>query len=167
MKNVICSILAAIFVSASGQVYADVYDVTSYRYISEDALEYALQGNLSNYAGHYIYYGKEYGIDPIFLAAKDALESGWGTSYQAVNKNNLSGWTSSDGGAMYFETPEDCISHVSYTISDRYIYEPDFNISGYSVYDIGEVYSESEDWAESVAEIMYSIEAKITEYTKN
>ena len=51
---------------------ADKEDLTPYRYIPVEAIEDALLYELKPFAATYIEAGKQYGVDPVFLAAKDA-----------------------------------------------------------------------------------------------
>ena len=60
-----------------------------------------------------------YEIDKDILIAIATLESGYGTSAIAKNKNNWFGWMRYDGTEMAFETVEDGIYHVARAISRR------------------------------------------------
>ena len=60
-----------------------------------------------------------YDLDPILLMSIATLESGYGTSTLAQNRNNWFGWTRGDGSFMDFDSPEHCIWHVARAISNR------------------------------------------------
>lgn len=71
---------------------------------------------------------KEYGIDPIFQLAVFCLESGYGTSRLAQNKNNICGYNayptatvSTYDNATYFESKSDCVLAFGKTINENYI----------------------------------------------
>lgn len=149
------------------QTSADSHDLTSYRYISEDAFEYALLNDLKPYASDYLRVGYENGLDPIFLAAKDAYESGWGTSYLAKSNNNLSGWKDSSGNYMYFDSYTDCINHTGAALKENYLSGDGKYFNGYSVSDVGETYAEYSEWDQEIIDIMYQIESRIDEYNQN
>lgn len=76
---------------------------------------------------------KMYGIENAVLEAENyasmnaldilaimSLESGYGTSYSARNRNNLVGATGKDG-LIYYDNPSDCINHFGQFIGDYYI----------------------------------------------
>lgn len=149
------------------KVSADTNDLTSYRYISEDAFAYALLNDLKPYASDYLKVGYENSIDPIFLAAKDAYESGWGTSYLAKSKNNLSGWKDNSGNYMYFDSYSDCIAHTGAALKENYLCESGKYFNGYSVSDVGKIYAAYSEWDQAIIEIMYQIESRIDEYNQN
>lgn len=60
-----------------------------------------------------------YRIDEDLLISIATLESGYGQSAVAKNRNNWFGWTRGDGSFMDFETPQAGIWHVARAISSR------------------------------------------------
>ena len=60
-----------------------------------------------------------YRIDEDLLISIATLESGYGQSEVAKNRNNWFGWFRNDGTYMVFETPQAGIWHVSRAISSR------------------------------------------------
>lgn len=60
-----------------------------------------------------------YDLDPILLMSIATLESGYGTSTLAQNRNNWFGWTRSNGEFMNFDSPEACVWHVARAIANR------------------------------------------------
>ena len=60
-----------------------------------------------------------YRLDPDLLVSIATLESGYGQSAVAKNRNNWFGWTRSNGSHMDFETPQAGIWHVARAISSR------------------------------------------------
>lgn len=60
-----------------------------------------------------------YRLDPDLLVSIATLESGYGQSAVAKNRNNWFGWFRNDGTYMDFETPQAGIWHVARAISRR------------------------------------------------
>lgn len=60
-----------------------------------------------------------YRLDHDLLVSIATLESGYGQSAVAKNRNNWFGWTRSNGSYMDFETPQAGIWHVARAISSR------------------------------------------------
>lgn len=60
-----------------------------------------------------------YRIDEDLLISIATLESGYGQSAVAKNRNNWFGWTRSNGKYMDFDTPQAGIWHVARAISSR------------------------------------------------
>lgn len=160
LMRVICvMLLGAMSLPAS----ADKEDLTQYRYIPVEAMEDALLYELKPFAATYIEAGKQYGVDPVFLAAKDAEESGWGR-YQSA-PNNLGGWTGSDGGFMSFQSVEDYIYHAASSISEMYLDEDGCYHHGTSLSDVNKRYNGRQTWVDHVGGIMDDSNEKINEYT--
>jgi beta-N-acetylglucosaminidase len=164
VKNFLCKAICVMLLGAmSLPASADKADLTQYRYIPVEAMESALLYELKPLASTYIDAGKLYGVDPVFLAAKDAEESGWGR-YQAA-PNNLGGWTNSDGGYMEFESPEEYIYHTAKSISEMYLDEDGCYHYGTSLSDVNTKYNGSQIWVEHIGSIMDDINQRINEYT--
>ena len=60
-----------------------------------------------------------YRLDPDLPVSIATLESGYGQSAVAKNRNNWFGWTRYDGSFMTFDSPEAGIWHVARAISSR------------------------------------------------
>ena len=74
----------------------------------------------------FIKYQNKYGVNALMAASFAALESGWGKSNIALNKNNLFGLNATDnnpgGNADTFSTVDDCIMNfTSSWMSKRYL----------------------------------------------
>ena len=97
-------------------------------------------------------------MDAGFLAAVAALESGWGESELAREKNNLFGWRGADG-YMAFDSPEDCIDHVAEYLADEYLDPDGLYYNGLSVEDVAISYCEGNaDWVKMIKEIIGTME---------
>lgn len=91
-----------------------------------------------------------YDIDASLLAAIAALESGWGTSKLAKERNNLFGYCAYDGTdkATHFETKRDSILTAAKTIKEYFD-------NGYNLDTIP--WASDPDWAKKVREIQKEI----------
>lgn len=164
MKKFLLKVLCVLMLSAMClPASADKADLTQYRYIEVEALEKSLLYNLKPYAATYIEAGKQYGVDPVFLAAKDAEESGWGRSPAA--SNNLGGWTNSSGGYMRFNSVEEYIYHAAKSMAEMYLDKDGCYHNGTSLSDVNKRYNGRQEWIDHVGGIMDSINKKINEYT--
>jgi beta-N-acetylglucosaminidase len=91
---------------------------------------------------------EETGINALFVISITALESGWGDSYNARERNNLGGIKGADGYRA-FDSREDSIRDM-YDFLDRlYIKQGRTTIA-----EIGAKYCESAGWAGQVERIM-------------
>jgi beta-N-acetylglucosaminidase len=119
--------------------------------ITPEQLEYGLLYDLKPLAGEYIAAYEATGICPVFLAAKDALESGWGR--HCHEPNNLSGYYTD----YVFDSPEDCIQFVAKRIDENYLSENGLFHKGDSLDDVAVHYNGSQKWADEVRTIMEEI----------
>ena len=116
-----------------------------------------LQGGLIPLEDAFLEAESTYGVDASFLAAVAALESGWGKSELAREKNNLFGWRGADG-YMAFDSHEDCIDHVAEYLAEEYLDPDGLYYNGLSVEDVAENYcGGNADWVKMVTEIMQSV----------
>ena len=109
------------------------------------------------YAGYFLEAEKESGVNAVFLASVAALESGWGSSKAAKERNNLFGWSNPDGSLTRFNSVQECISHVSNKLSENYLREDGLYFNGCTVEGIGKRYCETDAWADAVKELMIYI----------
>ena len=119
------AVMAVLFVglgafALSIETYAVDFDVTAPCGLSTEELEAVLKYDLKEYAEEFLQAEEEYNINACLLASIAALESGWGRSALAKNKNNLFGWKGKDG-YKEFESPERCIDFVAWKLSKKYI----------------------------------------------
>ena len=105
-----------------------------------------LQGDLAPLEDAFLQAEADHGVDAAFLAAVAALESGWGESELAREKNNLFGWRGADG-YMAFDSKEDCIDFVARNMVKRY--------EDQSIEEIAKTYCPSHwsEWVEAVTQI--------------
>ena len=77
----------------------------------------------------------EYDINGLYLMGLCCLESAYGTSNFAMNRNNLVGWNANDSNpqnASYFSSFEDCILKVAQKLQENYLNENGCYFNGYS-----------------------------------
>ena len=122
---VLTACMAVLFVALGAfalsiETYAVDFDVTAPCGLSTEEFEAVLKYDLKEYAEEFLQAEEDYGINACFLASIAALESGWGRSDLAKNKNNLFGWKGRNG-YKEFESPERCIDFVAWKLSKKYI----------------------------------------------
>lgn len=122
MKKLLCKMLCVLMLATFAiPADASAANLLASEPLTVEELEAGLLYDLKPLAAVYLDAGAMYGVDPVFLAAKDAEESGWGR-YTAA-PNNLGGWTSDDGGYMSFDSPEDYIYYSAEKMRDLYLEE--------------------------------------------
>lgn len=124
--------------------------------LTESQLRNGLNGVLKDYADVFLEAEAEYNVNAVFLAAVAALESGWGSSWLAQNKNNLYGWKG-NGGYRYFDSKTECIMFVARNLRNTYLTPGGGCFRGYEVEDIERNYCPGGGWASQVRGIMSMI----------
>lgn len=150
MRKAIKTVLAvalAILLLSTETVAATIPAITEPCGMTAEELDEHLKGNLVGYAVAFLQAEEDYGINACFLASVAGLESGWGRSKVAKNKNNLFGWTKNGGGYKEFESFERCIDWCAWKIRKKYI-----NNGLDTISKIAPIYCD-EEWAEIVTEI--------------
>lgn len=113
--------------------------------------------------------GNKYNLDPVYAMAHAILESGWGNSDIARDKNNLYGWMAYDSdpdNAKSFSSMEACTDYVMGKIIETYLtpgaeyytsYGP--TLAGMNVN-----YATSQTWRFSICSLMNEFAATIPGY---
>lgn len=135
--------------------------------LTVEQLEGALYYQLADYAEVFIEAEKETGVNAIFLASVAALESGWGRSKVAKNKNNLYGWTTDTGDYKVFESKEECIKFIAHKFKELYLSPEGRYFTGYEVENINYYYNGRQAWADAVNNIMGGITRRALKVNKN
>lgn len=108
---------------------------------------------------------KQSGVNAWFLVAIATLESGYGHSALARDKNNLFGFCAYDdspySSATKFKTKEKGIEYVSDFLSREYLDAHGAYYKGLSVDAVGESYATDKDWANKV----YSLMTELSQHT--
>jgi len=136
-------------------------DITIRSNVTEQELSSILAGTwLSGLAPAYIQAEKDYNINAIYLVSITALESGWGTSRLAINKNNISGFQAYDKNpyedAKHFNSKEECILTTARVLSENYIGDDLLSIK-----QIGDRYASDSRWSNKVSLIADNIYDKV------
>ena len=135
--------------------------------LTAEELELGLLGDLKPYAACFVQAEADTGVNAIFLASVAALESGWCTSRAAIEYHNLFGWNIYDSNMIgldisSFDSKEQCIAHVAQRLRDMYLTPTTGQyFEGYSVDAVNTHYNGSQEWAESIKEIMLNIAERI------
>lgn len=118
---------------------------------------------------------KQYDINAVILLAIACLESDYGLSKLAIERNNLFGLDARDslkGTSNYgkiFKTKEECILHAGHRLGQQYLKE-DKNASWRyckgkkDIWTIGEKWCSKKDWGDKIVNIATRLEDAIKEY---
>jgi len=102
-----------------------------------------------------------WGVNSLYLMAHAALESNWGASRIAVDKNNLFGFMAFDrdphGSAATYRSKEDSVLHVSGYIRRDYLNKSGRFYRGWHLAGMNEFYATDPMWAVKIARIMQSM----------
>ena len=125
--------------------------------LTESQLYNGLKRNLKQHAWAFLEAERQYNVNAVFLSAVAALESGWGTSSVARNRNNFFGWKG-QGGYRYFDTPAEGIIYVAKHLRNNYLTPGGGCFHGYNIEDIAICYCPGGGWASQVKSLMRTIE---------
>ena len=107
---------------------------------------------------------KEHSVNGLYLMGLACLESGYGTSNYAVNRNNLVGWNavnSNPNKASYFDSKEECILYVAEKLKTNYLSENGCYFNGYTAKAIDVKYCSDPKHAEKIVSIVNKLKNKI------
>lgn len=125
--------------------------------LSESQLANGLRKTLKKYAWAFLEAERQYNVNAVFLSAVAALESGWGESSVARNRNNFFGWKGK-GGYKHFDSPADGIMYVAKHLRNSYLTPGGGCFRGYEIEDIARCYCPGGNWASAVRGLMRMIE---------
>jgi beta-N-acetylglucosaminidase len=98
---------------------------------------------------------EEHSINSLFTIALAGVESGYGSSWLADERNNLFGicaYDSNTDAATYFPTKSDCIRYWGRLIAEEYFDEGCLTLEA-----INEYYASNPEWASDVRSLMQSM----------
>ena len=107
----------------------------------------------------------KYNVNAVFLVAIAALESGWGQSNYAVNRNNLFGFGAFDhnpDNARHFRTKEEGIMVVAKWLQEQYLHKDGAHYNGATPKGVNIKYSSCDEWSVKVVNIMNRIVSRAT-----
>lgn len=152
-------VLLSIKVNAETQV-----DLLEKSEVHPDDLEQVLYYELSGLSYAFADAEIESGVNAIALASIAAIESDWGRSERATENNNLFGWKNSDGDYMDFYSKEECILYVAKKLREKYLNEDGSFYHGDTLLStIGNTYSGSNEWADSITDVYDGIIERLNE----
>ncbi|NMA91818.1 MAG: SH3 domain-containing protein [Firmicutes bacterium] len=113
---------------------------------------------LADLAEVYLEAQERWGVNALYLMAHSALESGWGRSPLARDKNNIYGFKAYDrdpyGCGSTFKSKADCINYVSAYIRLAYLNGDGIYYYGPHLYGMNHKYATDKDWHKKIADIM-------------
>lgn len=138
---------------------ADVRDIRKKSAASVDELNQLLSGSLLQGQGINFKRAEDiYGVNAYVLMAIAKLESAWGESKIARDKNNLFGYGAFDSApyesAKTYASYEDSIYDVAKHLSENYLSPGGAYFNGYSLDGVNQKYSTSPEWASKVRRIV-------------
>lgn len=107
---------------------------------------------------------KEYGVNGLYLMGLACLESGYGNSKFAKEKNNLVGWNavnSNPNKASYFDSKEECILYVAKRLKTNYLNENGCYFNGYSARAIDVKYCTDKKHADKIIQIINKLKVRL------
>jgi len=121
--------------------------IKPYNEIEDRKVENVLIHDLKGLGRDFNYYAEQNNIDVFHVIAHAALESGWGTSKIAKDKNNLFGWNAVDNSAYDsaygFSSYKDCIKEWCKWWSEVYLEPSGGQFRGNNEYCVNVVYASS------------------------
>lgn len=155
--------------SSFQSVYVSQNDPFSPIYIthlSEDRLNHILENTGLKGLGHAFSVAEEaYGINSIFLISLASLESAYGNSRIAQDKNNLFGYNANDSNpyhdATHFATKEDAVYFVAEKLRKNYLSPNGIHFNGYTLEGVNVRYCTSPLWANKIKVIMQKYYQKL------
>ena len=140
--------------------------------LNQYTTEVVSSGKLLNVGSSLISNQNTYGVNALIMYANAALESGWGQSQIAINKNNLFGHGAVDSNPYYgangYASVDDCIKyHAKMFISEGYCDPKDYSGRYYGSHlgdkesGINVKYASDPYWGEKIAHICWSVQNRL------
>lgn len=126
--------------------------------ITAEELAAGLLYDLKPHAGDYIDAYHSTGINPVFLAAKDAVESGWGRT--RLGEHNISGFFTTQS----FNSVSHNIAYVSDFLNQNYLSEDGKYFEGTTVSAVNTYWNGNSAWEREVLDVMSGIYTRIDTY---
>lgn len=155
----------------------DIKNIDIHSEVSADELNKSVdmlqpKNNLNTLGKYFIEAQNNYDINAIILLSIACLESTYGTSKLAVEKNNLFGIDARDslqGQANYgkdFETVEECIDHAGHRLGKQYLEKDPAATWRYcggnkDIWSVGKKWCSKSDWGDKIENLAQRIEDAI------
>lgn len=107
---------------------------------------------------------QKFGVNGLYLMGLACLESSYGNSNFAKNRNNIFGWNAVDsnpGKASYFISKTECVMFVAEKLSYNYLNENGCYFEGYTAKDIDKHYCTDKQHANKIIKIIEKLEKKL------
>jgi beta-N-acetylglucosaminidase len=144
-------------------------DLTKPSGLSVDEANQILKGTeLGGLGAAYVEAEEKYKVNALYLIAHSGLESGWGTSLLAKDKNNLFGVSAYDwnpyGDATSFSSKQECILRTAELVSEKYLKSNGVYHDGKSLISMSHHYATDKKWANKIGKIMVECQGKVDAY---
>ena len=137
--------------------------------LDQYTIQMVSSGKLLNAGSSLISNQNIYGVNALIMYANAALESGWGQSQIAINRNNLFGHGAVDSNPYYgangYASVDDCVKyHAKMFISEGYCDPKDYSGRYYGSHlgdkesGINVKYASDPYWGEKIAHICWSVQ---------
>lgn len=106
----------------------------------------------------------EYNINGLYMLGLACLESDFGKSNFAIQRNNLVGWNAVDSNpnkASYFKSKEECLTFVSNKLKTNYLSENGCYFEGFTGRDIDKHYCTDRKHIDKICNIVNKLIKKI------
>lgn len=107
---------------------------------------------------------QKFGVNGLYLMGLACLESSYGNSNFAKNRNNIFGWNAVDsnpGKASRFTSKSECVMFVAEKLSYNYLSEDGCYFEGYTAKDIDKHYCTDKQHAHKIIKIIEKLEKKL------
>lgn len=122
-------------------------------FISPEEIDNLLAGTKLYGIGNSVHEAElKYGVNALFIISLAVIESGWGESYLAHNRNNIFGicaFDGNEGAASSFTTKGECVLYLGKLIAEDY-----FAAGRVDLYSINAIYASNPEWANMVSGMM-------------
>lgn len=133
--------------------------------VTADDINKMLEGTALHGLGEaFVKAEKQYGVNALYMMGLACLESGWGTSKYAVNRNNLYGWNAVDSNpdkASYFTSKEEATLYVAKKLQQNYLTKGGAYFEGYSARAVDVHYCTDKKHADKIVNIVNELTEKL------
>lgn len=133
--------------------------------LTAEEINYMLEGtNLHDLGDAFERAEKEYNVNALYMMGLAALESSWGNSRFAVERNNLFGWNAVDSNpnlAKSFDSKKDAILFVASKLEKNYLTDSGRYFEGYTPKSIDVHYCTDEFHAAKIINIVSGLTKKL------
>ena len=133
--------------------------------VSAEEIDKMLEGTKMHGLGSaFVKAEQTYGVNALYLMGLACLESAYGSSNYAVNRNNLYGWAAYDSNpdnAKYFESKESATMFVAERLKRNYLTEGGTWFEGYSAKAVDVHYCTDKQHAYKIVNIVSNLTKKL------